>query len=241
MVSPLQPPGRVAPAGRQQLAGSPRTDWQTPLQHSCGELQVELSPAGLQPQVLGVPPTHNSGNVQTAQMPLLPQASSAVPGAHDPSLAQQVDPRHCAGSAAQPAHEPAIQSGSVGVVHWVLSQHPWHVPAQQTLPLPHGVPSALGTHVPGAPAVPWQVKHAPHAGLQSHDPQSTVFLQLLRTEPHFPAQVTATGCGLHLVFPLPFRRLPRPCLCAFSRRLRRLRPRPPRDQGEHRGHRAGGG
>jgi hypothetical protein len=52
--------------------------------------------------------------------------------------------------------------------------------------------------VPGAFA-PWarQVKQALQAGVQAHDPQSTAFLQLFVTLPHFPAHVCATDSARH--------------------------------------------
>jgi hypothetical protein len=82
------------------------------------------------------------------------------------------------------------------------------VPFSQVALAPQGVSVSRGTHVPGTPGVPWQVKHSLHGGVQSQDPQSTGFLQLLMTDPHFPAQVWATDSGRHFFFSLPDFRAP---------------------------------
>lgn len=44
----------------------------------------------------------------------------------------------------------------------------------------------------------WQVKQVSHGGSQAHEPQSTVFLQLFLTLPHFPAHVLAVELALHV-------------------------------------------
>ena len=109
-------------------------------------------------------------------------------------------------------HVPASQfcPGHLGVPppHWPS--------ASQVCPTRQGSPEQAApsstTHVPGAPALPWQVKQGPHAGEQSQAPQFTTCLQLLVTLPHRPAQVSVVASGVHRRLRACFRRRPRPCL-----------------------------
>jgi hypothetical protein len=119
--------------------------------------RVPPQPSGHEPQVLprcsqvsGVQQLcskHTSWAVHIAHVPLLPQASSTVPGAHSPSVAQHVPAGQREGSAVQATHSPVTQIGLEGSSHLVSSQHSWHDPLQQMSPSPHVVP-VNGVQVP---------------------------------------------------------------------------------------------
>jgi hypothetical protein len=73
-----------------------------------------------------------------------------------------------------------------------------HVPLLQVLPVVQGLPSLQASPLPlatHAPVLASQVWQTGQDGLQTQEPQLTLWPQLLVTLPHWPAQVCSWDSG----------------------------------------------
>jgi hypothetical protein len=188
----------VLPAGSALIAACTEVNWQplaqtSPQTHAPPQ-QVGVLPSQVVPQApqfaasvsvfVQLPGEPQHSGVPPEQAPPLPHwhwlfTQSLPAGAHSAS-AQQIPAKQEPPQQTCPAPHwlafvqaeqvPLRQIGS-GLLHWPLSQHSWHVPAQQMLPPPHVAPSASVVQVPTDPPR-LHAWHAPSQAVSQQTPST---------------------------------------------------------------------